>query len=505
MLQPIARLSVVAAVFASLVSPQLLASPPATAAASSWPTGRMDTFVRGPDNAMWHRSFDGASWTPWESLGGTLTADPAAVSWGSGRIDAFVRGPDFALWHMAFDGTVWSGWERLGGALTSGPAAASWSAGHLDVFVRGYDRQLYHKSFDLSTNAWSDWEGLGGTLTSNPSAVSWGSGRIDVFARGPDLALWHRSFHDGAWSSGWDSLGGYLTAAPAVASWGAGRLDVFVAGGDYAAWHRSFHDSGWSGWDSLGGSLTSDPSATAWGGNTVAVFVRGPDLSYWYRSWSGSWSNWQSLGGRVLSGSDPITIPVPIYRQDFNLDCETASLQMGLAAFGHSYSQSSLFALEKADTRAPVLGPIVGGFRTVLQWGDPYTNFVGDVNGSDTAPTGYGVYYPLILQIAQSHGMPGAAGGEFFGSGTVYDALANLHPVAVWVEVAWAHPPVRTWTAWDGRQVRYSLEEHTVVLTGLTDDAVRVNDPWHGTQYWVSRTTFEASWRDFNDMAIVFQ
>src|SRR6266568_3958629 len=35
------------------------------------------------------------------------------------------------------------------------------------------------------------------------------------------------------------------------------------------------------------------------------------------------------------------TIPVPIYRQTRNLNCETAALQMGLAYYGHYYSQDS--------------------------------------------------------------------------------------------------------------------------------------------------------------------
>jgi hypothetical protein len=45
---------------------------------------------------MW---WDGGAWRGWESLGGVLTSDPAAVSWGPNRIDCFVRGTDNAMWH----------------------------------------------------------------------------------------------------------------------------------------------------------------------------------------------------------------------------------------------------------------------------------------------------------------------------------------------------------------------------------------------------------------------
>jgi uncharacterized protein YvpB len=196
-----------------------------------------------------------------------------------------------------------------------------------------------------------------------------------------------------------------------------------------------------------------------------------------------------------------VTINVPVYQQAMVLDCETGALRMGLATYGHYYTDGQLFNLENPDTRAPVLGTN----HTVIQWGDPYTNFVGNVNGSDTTPTGYGVYWPVILSIARSHGLPNAQGGEGYRPSTVYAALAARHPVEVWVETYWERPAVRTWTAWDGRAVRYSLIEHAVTLSGVSDTQVRVNDPLHGTQYWIGKSLFESNWRDFNDMAVIFQ
>jgi uncharacterized protein YvpB len=196
-----------------------------------------------------------------------------------------------------------------------------------------------------------------------------------------------------------------------------------------------------------------------------------------------------------------VTIPVPVYRQAMTLDCETGALRMGLAYYGHYYSDSALFASENPDLRAPVMG----ANHTVLQWGDPYTNFVGNVWGSDTAPTGYGVYYPVIVAIARTHGLPNTYGGEGFSASTIYSALNARHPVEVWVETNWMRPWLGTWTAWDGRRIRYSLVEHAVILTGVSPTQVRVNDPLHGTQYWISKSQFETVWRDFNDMAVIYQ
>jgi uncharacterized protein YvpB len=196
-----------------------------------------------------------------------------------------------------------------------------------------------------------------------------------------------------------------------------------------------------------------------------------------------------------------VTIPVPIYAQAMTLDCETSALRMGLATFGHYYSDSALFANESPDTRAPVMGPN----HTVVQWGDPYANFVGNVWGNDYTPTGYGVYYPVIVGIAHSHGMPNAYGGEGFAAGTVYSALSSGHPVEIWIETNWTRPWTGTWTAWDGRKIRYSYVEHAVILSGVSATQVRVNDPLHGTQYWISKSLFETVWRDFNNMAVIFQ
>ncbi|MEO6797156.1 MAG: C39 family peptidase [Candidatus Dormibacter sp.] len=205
-----------------------------------------------------------------------------------------------------------------------------------------------------------------------------------------------------------------------------------------------------------------------------------------------------------------VTFPVPVFKQTMNLDCETAALQMGLAALGHTYSQQALFAGLNPDTRQPVMVP---GTKRVAQWGNPYTNFVGNVNGSDLGPTGYGVYYPLILAIARSHGAPASTGGENVSATQVYAAVANGHPVVVWVETGWENARAAgytgTWTSWPNtgsRPIKYSLIEHAVTLSGVSTTQIRVNDPWKsGSQYWFSKAAFEASWADFNNMAVILQ
>ncbi|MDQ6882658.1 MAG: C39 family peptidase [Candidatus Dormibacteraeota bacterium] len=202
-----------------------------------------------------------------------------------------------------------------------------------------------------------------------------------------------------------------------------------------------------------------------------------------------------------------VTFPMPVYKQVMALDCETAALQMGLAAMGHTYSQQALFAGQNPDNSKPVMGPN----KKVIRWGNPYVNFVGDVNGSDLVPSGYGVYYPPILAIARSHGAPSSTGGENLSAAQVYAAVAAGHPVVVWVETGWENARAAGytgfWTTFDGsRQIKYSLIEHAVTLSGVSVTQIRVNDPWKsGSQYWFNKAAFEASWADFNNMAVILQ
>jgi Pro-kumamolisin, activation domain/Repeat of unknown function (DUF346) len=272
--------------------------------ATSWAANRLDVFVKGTDNALYHKSWNGSSWAAYENLGGILTSAPKAVSWGPNRLDVFVKGTDNALYHKSWNGTAWGGWESLGGILDSAPNAVSWGPNRLDVFCKGTNNALFHKYWNGS--AWSGWESLGGIITSAPQAVAWGPNRLDVFAKGTDNALWHKSWNGSAWS-GWESLGGVLVGQPNPVSWGPNRLDIFVQGTDNALWHKSWNGSVWGSWESLGGILISAPVPVSWGPNRIDVFVMGTDRAMYHKAWNGSaWVGYDNLGG-VLTG-----VPCPV-------------------------------------------------------------------------------------------------------------------------------------------------------------------------------------------------
>jgi hypothetical protein len=274
--------------------------------------GRLDVFVRGGDNNLWHKAYAG-SWSTWQNLGappGGLSSDPAAVAWSAGRIDVVVAGAGGQLWHTAYIGW-WTAWQALGGTAQGAPAVSSWGPGRLDVFVRGGDNQLWHKSY---SGTWSTWQPLGGSITAPPAAVSWGPERIDVIVRGPDLAAWHTYYRRGYWG-GFKSLGGILAYGPGVTSWGPGRLDVYATGSD----HRLYHEWNEGFWQlAQDAALTSAPTPVAIKFGQIDVFGRGTDLGIWQGIGAlpanqCSASNLSiSLGNEVTSPLDPVSAAFPV-------------------------------------------------------------------------------------------------------------------------------------------------------------------------------------------------
>jgi hypothetical protein len=145
-------------------------APGAAPAVASWSAGRLDVFVEGQEGNLWHKGYDGA-WSGWQNLGGKLTSSPAATSgFGSptpsttGNIQVFVRGSDNAVWQKNWNGAAWSSWESLYGqaAPNTGPAVSQ----DLWVIVQGTDHQLWQYAGETSG---ASWEHLG---VAPPEALS---------------------------------------------------------------------------------------------------------------------------------------------------------------------------------------------------------------------------------------------------------------------------------------------------------------------------------------------
>jgi uncharacterized protein YvpB len=215
-----------------------------------------------------------------------------------------------------------------------------------------------------------------------------------------------------------------------------------------------------------------------------------------------------------------LSIPAPILTQSHALDCESAALQMALAARGTALDQEEILDLLPKDPRPA----IVDGSRQVhhtpiarvRRWGDPFRAFVGDPDGSERMATGYGVYWPPIAEIARHAGHHVVA-GTGIAPELLYAHLALGEPAIVWVPWNFLRRPVWTWTAWDGRRIFWNHAEHTMVLVGvdLAHDTVILDDPdapadaatgagpYVGALRVVPREEFEARYEDFQEMAVI--
>ena len=170
----------------------------------------MVVFAKKKDGTIEAREFKDGRWYGWNSWGkppipggGGAIDNPACCSWGGNRLDLFVCGSDNQLWHKWIDDKgITHDWESRGGGLSSGPTATALMAkGRIDVFVRAPDRSIWVNTLTeghTDHGKWSGWKSYGGRSLSGPSACS-RVGSLQVFVFGEDGKIWSRSDASEVW------------------------------------------------------------------------------------------------------------------------------------------------------------------------------------------------------------------------------------------------------------------------------------------------------------------
>lgn len=253
---------------------------------------------------------------------------------------------------------------------------------------------------------------------------------------------------------------------------------------------------------------TEDITTVAWPVSAVAPYWNG------YSDW-GVWDIIRDLAlGRADNGTSsgqPVSLAVtnalqdrettltartlnaPSIRQDMPLDCESASTAAALNMVGSGASQDWVFSQLPVDPRQPVMS---NGVPAI--WGDAWTDFVGNVWGSERSFTGYGVYYAPIESVIAETGHASWGGSDW----TLGDMMAEIdrgHPVIIWVSDAWQFEPTSTWNGFDGVTVPYTTFDHTVLLYGVDPGAQTISlmDVGTGTYRtfsWTQFASFMATW-----------
>jgi len=138
-------------------------------------SGCLDVFIAGDDGGLYHlpQLIVNANWGNWESFGappGTQVTQEGAIAVGysaDGRMEVFVVGRDNNLWHLwqtDWSGN-WSNWYShgvpLGTSLFGGVAVHMNRNDYQELFANGADGNLYSIKQVVPNGGWSDWINFG--------------------------------------------------------------------------------------------------------------------------------------------------------------------------------------------------------------------------------------------------------------------------------------------------------------------------------------------------------
>jgi uncharacterized protein YvpB len=180
------------------------------------------------------------------------------------------------------------------------------------------------------------------------------------------------------------------------------------------------------------------------------------------------------------SPSPDVSFWVPTYKQQRNLSCEYAALQIATAALGYEISEYN--------------------FDNLVGWSsNPHWGYRGDINGWWGNTYDYGVY---AEPLASALGQYGFYGDVFYAGGDSSQLIARLDdgaPTLVWLAL-WGDQ--REWEETEG--VTYTLVAgmHVMVAYGYDEDGVYLSDPAIAGYRFYGWGDFMAMWNVLDGMAL---
>ncbi|MFF5826457.1 hypothetical protein ACFY8H_00040 [Streptomyces bacillaris] len=227
--------------------------------------GRLELFVRGADNRIWHcvqKAPNGSSWSAWEALPGTWAGNPTATVSGDGRISVFARKADGSLRVTAkkkpsstetlLPADNWAAWKEIGTGHTDNVTVA------LNTRKRGTFLQVFGNRAGLGlwtvtqsdpgteknpTGTWAtdSAQRIGPEVPGRPVVIAHSDGRLAAYGVNADGYVSYRTQTssstqnrpNGMWAAGWKALGDRQADSFAVRSAPQGTttaFDVFAIG-----------------------------------------------------------------------------------------------------------------------------------------------------------------------------------------------------------------------------------------------------------------------------------
>ncbi len=232
-------------------------------------------------------------------------------------------------------------------------------------------------------------------------------------------------------------------------------------------------------------SLSGVTGGFAWAGNVMQFYPSSlaKDSAYTVnvaagvKSVNGLDSN-RAFSSTFYTEETVVKLGIPLDYQDRALSCEAAALKMGLNYKGAGVSEGDILARIPTDP-----SPRVGNI-----WGNPNTEFVGNIDGAQDT-TGYGVYWGPIAAAGAAWRPTQAFSG--WGAGNLAAEIAAGNPIVVWGTVGNAY--YDPWQTSDGQTVNAWKGEHARLLIGFVGPVSNprqfiVDDPVFGQLYWSTGT-----------------
>ena len=192
-----------------------------------------------------------------------------------------------------------------------------------------------------------------------------------------------------------------------------------------------------------------------------------------------------------VAGGTITQVPAKFHRQEHTLSCEIASLKMALSVYGFDIAESELISKLNFDPTP----------RTKTTWGNPFTGFVGNIDGK-MIQDGYGVYWDPIADVAKLYTH---AEDTQFDPIKLATEINQGHPVVSW-GYAGAGKRV-SWIAPSGSRIDAVNGEHARTITGFTGSVTNptgfiILDPIYGKLYWKTADLMH-NWEPFGNMGVV--
>lgn len=148
--------------------------------------------VTGTDRHIYLRRQVGSKWKRFIRLPSGHTKNSPAIAYSSnGKLQIFVRGLDNILWHCTYSSKGQSPFVNLGGKVRSAPSVVSEERAKLTVAVRGGNDEVWLRR--RVNGGWRNWYSAGGAIIGAPALVKGKSHSLKIFAIGKDKKLWAKT------------------------------------------------------------------------------------------------------------------------------------------------------------------------------------------------------------------------------------------------------------------------------------------------------------------------